>query len=83
MENVEIKFNNLCNWMSTNGGFVNPKLSLINGQFGRTVIANQKIENEDITKEYKSQNYFIPEVKEVSFLKLSNFNLTMVSTRFR
>jgi hypothetical protein len=48
MENVEIKFNNLCNWMSTNGGFVNPKLSLINGQFGRTVIANQKIENEDI-----------------------------------
>ncbi len=48
MENIEIKFNNLCNWMSTNGGFVNPKLSLINGKFGRTVIANQKIENEDI-----------------------------------
>ncbi len=48
MENIEIKFNNLCNWISTNGGYVNPKLSLINGKFGRTVIANQKIENEDI-----------------------------------
>ena len=48
MENVDIKFQELCNWITNNGGFVNPKLQLRDGQYGRTVIATERIENEKI-----------------------------------
>jgi hypothetical protein len=46
MENIDNKFQELCNWITKNGGFVNPKLQLSDGQYGRTVIATEKIENE-------------------------------------
>jgi hypothetical protein len=48
MENIDNKFQELCNWIRNNGGSINQNLQLQNGQFGRTVIATQRIENERI-----------------------------------
>lgn len=48
MENLDIKFEELCNWIQNNGGYINPKISIKNGKYGRSVVANEKIENENI-----------------------------------
>ena len=49
MKNINEDYTNLCNWISKNGGWVNPKLSIIQSEkFGRSIITNSDIINEDI-----------------------------------
>lgn len=48
MENIDNKFQELCNWIRNNGGAINQNLQLQDGQYGRTVISTQRIENERI-----------------------------------
>ena len=49
MENINENYNNLCDWISKNGGWVNPKLTIEQTEkFGRSIITNSDIINEDI-----------------------------------
>lgn len=49
MENTNEKYSNLCNWITQNGGWINPKLSIIQSEkFGRSIITTADLENEDI-----------------------------------
>ena len=49
MEKINENFTNLCDWISKNGGWVNPKLSITQSEkFGRSIITTSDIINEDI-----------------------------------
>lgn len=49
MQDIELKFKNICDWIIQNGGYVNPKLKLIDtGSTGRAVITTEDIQNEDL-----------------------------------
>ena len=49
MENINENYNNLCDWISKNGGWVNPKLTIEQTEkFGKSIITTSDIINEDI-----------------------------------
>ena len=49
MENINENFTNLCDWISKNGGWVNPKLRIEQTEkFGKSIITTSDIINEDI-----------------------------------
>jgi hypothetical protein len=49
MENINENFTNLCDWISKNGGWVNPKLTIEQTEkFGKSIITTSDISNEDI-----------------------------------
>ena len=49
MEKINENYNNLCDWISKNGGWVNPKLTIEQTEkFGKSIITTSDIINEDI-----------------------------------
>ena len=49
MENINENYTNLCDWISKNGGWVNPKLTIEQTEkFGKSITTNSDIINEDI-----------------------------------
>jgi hypothetical protein len=67
MEDIELKFKDLCDWITQNGGYVNPKLNLINtGNYGNAIIASDDIQNEDLFSIPKSI-HLNPENSKIDF----------------
>lgn len=67
MEDIELKFKDLCDWITQNGGYVNSKLNLINtGNYGNAIIASDDIQNEDLFSIPKSI-HLNPENSKIDF----------------